>query len=140
LDDLVVGPIVIPGRELEWTAVRASGPGGQNVNKVSSKVELRFDVARTRAFGEEVRRRLMALAHSRIGEDGVLQITSQLTRDQPKNLEDARRKLAALIETALVVPRARRATRPTASSKRRRLEEKRHRAEKKHARSRTRDD
>jgi ribosome-associated protein len=135
VEDLVVGRYVVPGDELSWSAVRASGPGGQNVNKVSSKVELRFDLARTRSLPDEVRRRLVSLAGSRVTTDGVLHITSQLTRDQRKNLEDAREKLAALVRAALHVPRARRATRPTAGSERRRLDEKRRRGERKKQRT-----
>src|SRR5215472_8116013 len=116
---------------MAWTAVRSSGPGGQNVNKVASKVELRFDVARSRALCEDVRRRLMALARSRIGRDGVLRIASQRTRDQLRNLEDARSKLASLIRAALQPPRPRRPTRPSAASARRRLHDKRQHSQKK---------
>jgi ribosome-associated protein len=140
VEDLVVGSVRVPAGDLAWSAVRASGPGGQNVNKVSTKVELRFDLAHTQALGEDARRRLFALARSRITTDGVLHITSQLTRDQRQNLEDARRKLAALIEAALHVPRARRATRPTAGSERRRLEEKRKNAHRKKQRASRGDD
>ena len=134
-DPLVVVPgVVIPGADLEWRAVRSSGPGGQNVNKVSSKVELRFDLAGTRALAPPVKARLAALAHGRLDADGRLVIASQKTRAQERNLEDARERLRALVEAALTPPRPRRATRPTASSRRRRLDDKRRHAEKKRGR------
>ena len=135
MDDLRIDDtIVIPGRELKFAAVRASGPGGQNVNKVSSKVELRLDLMETTALPEDVKGRLFRLAKNRIDEDGVLLMTSQKTRDQPKNLEDAREKLAELIRAALFVPKPRKKTKPTRSSKRRRVEGKRLESRKKDAR------
>jgi ribosome-associated protein len=131
---VVVAGVVIPGADLEWRAVRSSGPGGQNVNKVSSKVELRFDLAGTRALAPAVKARLAALAHGRLDADGRLVIASQKTRAQERNLEDARERLRALVEAALAPPRPRRATRPTASSRGRRLDDKRRHAEKKRGR------
>jgi ribosome-associated protein len=128
-DALVVGPLVIPGSELLWDAVRSSGPGGQHVNKTSTKIELRYDVARSAALPEDVRRRLVALAGSRIDKTGVLHLTSERTRDRLMNLADARAKLVALLTRALVAPKVRRATRPTRASERRRLDEKRRRAQ-----------
>lgn len=133
-DALVVGRVTIPASDLEWNAVRASGPGGQNVNKVASKIELRFALATTAALDEATKRRLATIARSRIDRDGVLRVTSQLTRDQQRNLEDAREKLATLVRAALDVPTPRRPTRPTFGSKRRRLEDKRRTSEKKAAR------
>jgi ribosome-associated protein len=131
-EPLVIDAVVtIPAAELSWTAVRASGPGGQNVNKVASKVELRFDVEGSRALTEDVKARLRALAGSRIDNAGRLLLTSQLTRDQARNLDDARVKLAALVKAALHPPRKRKATRPSLGSKRRRLESKRRQGEKK---------
>src|SRR5438105_2320925 len=121
--------VTIPDTDLAWHAVRASGPGGQNVNKVSSKVELRFDLRNTTALGPEVKARLAALAKNAIDGDGVLHISSQKTRDQRQNLEDARDKLATLIRQALFVPKTRRKTKPTRGSVRRRLEGKAHRSE-----------
>lgn len=134
-DDLVINDdLVLPGAELEWTAVRASGAGGQNVNKVSSKVELRFDIDGSRLLSEFVKSRLRARCGRAVDAQGVLRITSQRFRDQHRNLEEARQKLRALILVALVVPPVRRATRPTRSSVQRRLTEKSCRARVKRAR------
>ena len=131
---VVTAAVSIPGAELEWRAVRSSGPGGQNVNKVASKVELRFDLARTRALDEATRLRLRALAGGRLDAEGRILVVSQKTRDQERNLEDARDKLRALVLRALVPPRPRRATRPTRGSRERRLGGKRHRGAVKRAR------
>ena len=118
--------VTIPGGELTWTAVRSGGPGGQNVNKVASKVELRFDLPGTRALAPDVKARLRNLAASKLDALGRVLLTSQRTRDQVKNLADAREKLAELIRRALFVPKARRPTKPSRGSKERRLEGKRH--------------
>lgn len=126
----------MPQRELVWSAVRASGPGGQNVNKVSSKVELRFDFEASSALAPSVKTRLRALAAHRLDAGGRILIVSQETRNQPQNLEHARRILAELIGRALVVPKLRRATRPTKAAKRRRVESKRLQAVKKQNRGR----
>jgi ribosome-associated protein len=133
-EPLVVGRVVIPASDLAWAAVRASGPGGQNVNKVSSKIELRFALATTTALDAGTKRRLATAARSRIDRDGQLLIVSQKTRDQQRNLEDARDKLAELVRAALTPPPPRRPTRPTFGSKKRRLEDKRRTGEKKAAR------
>lgn len=135
MDDLLINRrIVIPAADLAWTAVRASGPGGQNVNKVASKVDLRFDLAGTTAFSDEVKERLRRLPEARLDRDGRLVVTSQVTRDQSRNLEDAREKLADLIRRALVVPKRRKPTKPTKGSRERRLGAKRAQSEKKQAR------
>jgi ribosome-associated protein len=126
--------LTLPASELSWTAVRASGPGGQNINKVASKVELRFDLASSQALTQAVKTRLLAIARSRVDAEGRLVVTSQLTRDRQRNLEDARTKLADLVRRALAVPRKRKATRPSLGAKRRRLEGKRRQGEKKTAR------
>ena len=126
----------IPASDLTFTAVRASGPGGQNVNKVASKVELRFDLPGCRALGPEVKARLRALAGKRIDAEGRIRLVSQRTRDQVRNREDALDRLAALIREALTPPRPRRPTRPTRASKTRRLQDKRLHATKKRMRAR----
>ena len=133
---LVVAHLVIPEAELRWTAVRASGPGGQNVNKVSSKIDLRFDFEDSAALTDELKARLRTKAAARLDAEGQIQITSQLTRNQPDNLEDARQKLAALLLSALTSPKARRKTKPNRAKKARRVAEKRVHAAKKQSRGR----
>ena len=124
----------IPGSDLSWEASRSSGPGGQNVNKVASKVELRFNLPGTRALSLEVKERLALLAATRLDADGWILIVSQLTRDQGRNLDDALDKLRQLILRALVRPTPRRPTRPTRASKERRLTAKRQHSERKQGR------
>ena len=126
--------VVIPADALSVRAVRASGPGGQNVNKVSSKVELRVDVDRVEGLDAAARHRLLAVAP--LDADGRLLVTSQRTRDQRANLDDAREKVRLLVERALVVPRARRKTRPTRGSVERRLSDKKRRTQAKSERRR----
>ena len=128
-DDLEVGPLRVPEGELVWVAVRASGPGGQNVNKVSSKVELRFDFESSASLPERVRVRLRVLARTRLYGEGRILLTSQKTRDQRKNLEDVRTKLGELLASALVEPKKRKATKPSFSSKVRRVDEKKRRGQ-----------
>ncbi len=120
--------VTLPAADLRARAVRSSGPGGQNVNKVSSKVELRFDLAGTQALADDVKTRLSVLARGRLAAAGRILHTSEAERDQPKNLEDARAKLADLVALALVPPRPRRKTRPTAGSRERRLDAKKRRS------------
>ena len=121
-DIQVTASIVIPESDLSWTAVRSSGPGGQNVNKVSSKVELRFDLAGSRALRPEVKERLRTLAKSKLDAEGRIVIVSQLTRDQSRNAQDAADKLAEWIRAALVVPKKRRPTKRTRGSNERRIQ------------------
>jgi len=135
---LVVAHVVIPEAELRWTAVRASGPGGQNVNKVSSKVDLRFDFEDSAALSDELKARLRAKATRLLDAKGQIRIVSQLTRNQSDNLQDARQKLAALVRSALVTPKARRKTKPSRAKKAKRVAEKRVHAAKKQSRGRVR--
>ena len=132
---IVVRPgIVVPEEALSMRAVRASGPGGQNVNKVSSKVELRVELSLVSGLDEGARGRLRTLAAGSIDAEGRLLVTSQRTRDQRLNLEDARDKVRALVERALWRPKTRRATRPSRGSVERRLSDKKHRAQTKSGR------
>ena len=131
---LVTSSVRIPAADLHWEATRSSGPGGQNVNKVASKIELRFDLPGTQALSLEVKERLRSIAGSRLDADGWILVVSQLTRDQSRNLEDALSKLRQLILVALVRPTPRRTTRPTRASRERRLDEKRKNAERKQGR------
>ncbi|QDO98671.1 aminoacyl-tRNA hydrolase [Ferrovibrio terrae] len=132
----VTGRISLDPRELEISFIRASGPGGQNVNKVSSAVQLRFDVRQSQAYSDDVRARLEKLAGNRLTLDGVLVLTAQEHRSQERNREDAIERLLGLIRAAAVVPKVRRATRPTLGSKKRRLESKSKRSGVKSMRSR----
>ena len=137
VDDLEISPeLTLPASDLKWRAVRSSGPGGQNVNKVSTKVELRFDLPATRALTEPVKARLSRLASSHLDAEGLLVITAQSARSQRQNLQQALELLAQYIRRALVVPRKRKQTRPTAGSRVRRLQTKRLVSEKKQGRKR----
>jgi ribosome-associated protein len=136
MEDLEIRPgVVIPARDLAFHAVRASGPGGQNVNKVSSKVDLRFDLRGTNALDPEVKARLrIKVGASKIDAEGRVVIVSQQTRDQKRNLEHARERLAQLVREALIKPRPRKKTQPSRGAKERRLGEKKARGETKRAR------
>jgi len=139
VDPIVVSDTVrIPARALTLRAVRASGPGGQNVNKVASKVELHVSLDDVEGLSDAARARLATLTRHRLDADGRLVVTSQLSRDQSRNAEDARAKVRGLVAAALVTPRPRRPSRPTAASVERRIESKRRRGGVKRARSRPR--
>ncbi|PRP91077.1 Peptidyl-tRNA hydrolase ArfB [Enhygromyxa salina] len=132
MEDLVVNQdLTIPARELSWTAVASGGPGGQNVNKVATKVQLRWDLPSSAALPEWARLRLLSLAGRRVDADGCVMITSASTRSQDRNLELARERLADLVREALARPKRRRPTRPSRAAKRRRLEDKRRLSQKK---------
>jgi ribosome-associated protein len=124
----VTDRISLGEEEIEERFVRASGPGGQNVNKLSSAVQLRFDVRHSPSLSEDVRTRLERLAGRRLTRDGVLVIIAQRHRTQERNRQDARERLIELIARASIAPTVRRATRPTAGSRERRLATKKNRA------------
>ncbi len=126
--------LCIPDSEIELSAIRAQGPGGQNVNKVSSAIHLRFDIANSTTLGEDIRDRLLALNDRRISKTGVVIIKSQRYRNQDKNREDALQRLKDLIRKALVVKTPRIKTRPSKKAKEKRLEEKSRRARLKQSR------
>src|SRR5687768_10728854 len=128
--------VIVPETAVALAFTRSSGPGGQNVNKVASKVELRVDLSRIEGLSEGARRRLDTLTASRRDADGRLLVTSQRTRDQHRNLEDARAKVRELVESALVAPRRRRPTRATRGSVEARLKRKKRDAAAKKLRSR----
>ena len=124
----ITDTIAIEERELEESFIRASGPGGQNVNKLASAVQLRFDARHSPSLPGAVRARLELLAGSRLTNDGVIVITAQRHRTQGRYRQDALKRLLDLIRRAAVAPQVRRPTRPTKAARRRRVEAKKHRA------------
>ena len=114
--------LVIPDTDLSFAFIRASGPGGQNVNKVSSAVQLRFDMIGTAVLSDAVKTRLRALAGRRLTDDGAILIIARNQRSQDQNRREALERLAELIRKALIAPKARKATKPTRAARERRLE------------------
>jgi ribosome-associated protein len=125
----ITSKIMIDESEIEFNFVRASGPGGQNVNKTSSAVQLRFDVVRSPSLPEDVRQRVITLAGSRMTSGGILVIEAKRNRDQTLNRQDALARLDDLLHRAAQKPKSRHKTKPTLASKRRRLEIKHRRSE-----------
>ncbi|MBI2932632.1 MAG: aminoacyl-tRNA hydrolase [Planctomycetes bacterium] len=126
---VVTERIVVPEAAIETKAVRSGGPGGQNVNKLATKIQMWIDLGNVPGFTDEERARVRAFLKSRLDARGRLLVSSQATRDQARNVEDAALRVAQLIRAALVRPKVRRRTRPTRASAERRREAKRRRAE-----------
>jgi ribosome-associated protein len=130
MQDITVTPrLTIPAAELALAFARSGGPGGQNVNKVASKVELRWNPTTSAALTNDDRTWLLSRLANKLTTDGTLIVTSTKTRDQIKNRDDAMSKLTLILRAALDRPKARKPTKPTKGSKRRRVESKRHRSE-----------
>ena len=130
----ITSTLAIDPTDIKWEFIRASGPGGQNVNKVATAVQLRFDVRTFSALPEDARGRLAQLAGRRMTEDGVLILGAKRFRTQERNRQDAIQRLVKLIRKSLEKPKTRRKTRPSPASRQKRLDEKRHRSETKKSR------
>jgi ribosome-associated protein len=130
----------IPKSEFQWSFVRSSGPGGQNVNKVASKAVLRWDVLASPSLSDNVRRRFLGRYGNKLTSEGQLIVSSQRYRDQGRNVDDALEKLREMLASVAVAPKRRRATRPTKASVTRRIETKQSRSRTKKLRRRVDDD
>ena len=126
----------IPLSEFRMSYIRASGPGGQHVNKSSTAVQVRFDVRNTVSLPNEIRQRLVAIAGNRLTTDGELIVTAQRFRSRKQNTQDALDRIARLVRRATIVPKKRRPTKPTAAARKRRLDDKKKRGERKRLRGR----
>ena len=139
-DIVVSSELTIPRGELQFRASRAGGPGGQHVNTSSTRVELLWDLTRSAVVNDEVRQRLLMKLAARLDAEGMVRVVASDRRSQLQNREAAAERLAAIVRQALVVPKKRRATRPTKASREKRLTDKRHRGERKRDRRHNRDD
>lgn len=129
-DDIIINDLVtIPASELQYTASRSSGPGGQHVNKTDSRIQVRWNIPSSSALSDFLKQRVMKVLATRLTEDGDLLLASDSNRSQRRNKDDVTQRLAALVRDALVPPKPRRKTKPTRASRQKRLDEKKRRSD-----------